>query len=44
MVGILVYLAVAGEGLAALFVTGEGTDKVRVLYLVIHISRKGSSC
>ena len=43
-VGILVYLAVAGEGLAAFFVTGKGTDQVRVLDIFIHIAGKGLSC
>jgi hypothetical protein len=32
-VGLLVNHAVTVEGFAALFVAGEGTDKVRVLYL-----------
>ena len=44
MVGLLVYLAVAGEGLAALFVTGEGTDQIRVLDIFVHIAGKGLSC
>ena len=40
---ILVNLAVAVEGLATFFVTGEWTDQVRVLNLIVYISRKGPS-
>ena len=38
-----VYLAVAGEGLAALFVTGEGTDKARVFDLFVEVADKAAT-
>lgn len=34
---ILVDFAVAGEGATAFFVTAEGADKVRVLYLLVEV-------
>ena len=43
-VGLLVNLAVAVEGFAAFFVTGKGTDQIRVLDIFVHIAGKGLSC
>ena len=43
-VGLLVNHAVTVEGFAAFFVTGKGTDQIRVLDIFVHIAGKGLSC
>ena len=43
-IGFLVNHAVTIEGFAAFFVTGKGTDQVRVLDIFVHIAGKGLSC
>ena len=42
-VGILVYLAVAGEGAAAIFVAAEGADEVRVFDLFVEVADKAAA-
>ena len=40
---VLIYLTVAGEGLASLLVPGQSPDKAGIFYLLIEIADKGTA-